>query len=585
MTGGVSPEYASNREFLDALDEVHTRFVLNLPDSELESADRIFFQLEQAWWFYEDWICDQRTAAVADAAAAAANDATAQSATATALPRFSTFKPFALELFGYSPLLPSAKKRFVPMWNQFSLYKRKISNYGCILLNSDCTKIVLCQLWNSNTHTLPAGKINQGENGMAAAARETYEETGFDPLLQFGLTEEWKASAPSNITWTPLREQDSLVFQDDNGKRRTCFICHGVPENFPFEPVARKEVSVVAWHPIDDLPKKSYAVIPFVKQLKKWIHRKQKQRQQKNKNKTPNRDRKNKNKTPLKPGSSRGQSTPSSRAGSRGRDSVISEDDDLVTSGLADVGEIGGWSEEDMFKANERLIGRKVEYDGNPHLFAERGFDGQQDPHAFHVVGGTFLNATDGTVLAPANPDTSKLQPLFRKEQAGSDDADGFNLTPFFSTDSTTLWGEAVPGDLADPNSAASDRKQKKRQQGRKDLQKDTNPGQVLLKQLQRSTTDASDAMGAPGDDSVFMTDAEVTAKSQAAKAAALAAVADASARRKEHRREYEEDMEYVRQWVAKLPKPGPTKLFGDFKLNADAILAEAERRVRESAS
>ena len=39
--------------FEDALDDVHSRFILNLPANELSSADRIFFQLEQAHWYYE----------------------------------------------------------------------------------------------------------------------------------------------------------------------------------------------------------------------------------------------------------------------------------------------------------------------------------------------------------------------------------------------------------------------------------------------------------------------------------------------------------------------------------------------------
>lgn len=39
--------------FEDALDDVHSRFILNLPENELSSADRIFFQLEQAHWYYE----------------------------------------------------------------------------------------------------------------------------------------------------------------------------------------------------------------------------------------------------------------------------------------------------------------------------------------------------------------------------------------------------------------------------------------------------------------------------------------------------------------------------------------------------
>ena len=249
---------SSDPGYLEALEDVHTRFLLNLPDSELQTPDRIFFQLEQAWWFYEDWICDPLTKKCEEAGEPAPS-----------LPRFSTLKPFCQQLFLFSPLLPN--DRFADMWHQFSLYKRKISNYGCILLSEDYQKIVLCQVWNSKTYTLPAGKINQGENGVTAAARETYEETGFDPLCQYGLTAEWKQDdlSQDKITWKPLREQDALVFVEGRdgkgpaGKRRTCYVCHGVPSDFPFEPVVRKEVSKVTWYPIDALPKKSYAVTPF----------------------------------------------------------------------------------------------------------------------------------------------------------------------------------------------------------------------------------------------------------------------------------------------------------------------------------
>ena len=37
-----------DKAFEEALDDVHTRFILNLPPEELSSTDRIFFQLEQA---------------------------------------------------------------------------------------------------------------------------------------------------------------------------------------------------------------------------------------------------------------------------------------------------------------------------------------------------------------------------------------------------------------------------------------------------------------------------------------------------------------------------------------------------------
>ena len=34
----------------------------------------------------------------------------------------------------------------------------------------------------------PAGKVNQNEDGCDAGARETYEETGFDPNCNLGKT-------------------------------------------------------------------------------------------------------------------------------------------------------------------------------------------------------------------------------------------------------------------------------------------------------------------------------------------------------------------------------------------------------------
>lgn len=241
-----------SQAFQDALDDVHTRFLLNLPESELSTADRIMFQLEQAWWFYEDFLCDPQPE--------------------LELPRFSSFKPFASILFEFSPLLKTQK--FDKMWNKFTEYKRKISGYGCILLSTDCTKMILCQVWGGNSYMLPAGKINQGENGADAAARETYEETGFDPLCKSGLTAKWKESDPSKITWRiKMREEDLLVHTAENGKRRNCYVVAGVPEDFPFEPVARKEVQNIDWYPIEQIPKPNFAVLPFIGKLKNWIRK------------------------------------------------------------------------------------------------------------------------------------------------------------------------------------------------------------------------------------------------------------------------------------------------------------------------
>ena len=265
---------------LEALENVHTRFLLNVPASELKTFDRIFFQIEQAWWFYEDFIADVNPE--------------------LNLPRFTALKPFARVMFDYSALLDS--KKFQEMWTAFGVYKQGIANYGCILLNVDCTKLILCQVYNGNTFMLPAGKINQKEDGGDAAARETYEETGFDPSCNSGLTAQWKESNPALITWeTEMKESHLLKVTEDRGrgKQRYCYIVIGVPEEFPFSPVARKEVASVQWHPIDDVPKPNFAVMPFVAQLKKWL-RKNNQKQSKPRKRTPKRGTASRDNTPTK---------------------------------------------------------------------------------------------------------------------------------------------------------------------------------------------------------------------------------------------------------------------------------------------
>ena len=65
-------------------------------------------------------------------------------------------------------------------------------------------------------------------------------------------------------------------------------------------------------------------------------------------------------------------------------------------------------------------------------------------------------------------------------------------------------------------------------------------------------------------------TDGQITSKSQAVKTSST----------KQLQLQYERDMEFVRQWVSNLPKPVPTKHFGVFRLDVEAIMAKAERDV-----
>jgi mRNA-decapping enzyme subunit 2 len=538
--------------FEDALDDVHTRFLLNLPAEELASADRIFFQIEQAWWFYEDIVCD----GMVDP-----DDGTST----CQLPRYTTLKPFALQLFQFSPLLEDAT--FTNMWQQFSNYKRKISNYGMILLTAGGDKMILCQTWTGNTWTLPAGKINQGETGRDSAARECYEETGFDPYAGVGLAA--SDDYTGNTPWT-IAEQ-ALSYQEPNGgKRRTYYICIGVPEDFPFEPVARKEVSQVSWFDLDSnsLPKRSFGVLPVMGKLRKWIKTHCKT---KNKSRAKSRGKNQSTGRPKSTGrdKSAGQDNPNKRHGSASsrskqqRTTIQTTQDPLVDAGLADIGDVNRWSEDDMFKANEALLGRRVEYDGNPHVFSEQGFGGN-DPHAFRVVGGGFMNSGDGlSNIINAQQAAKQYQPLVKE---GDEDGDALPLTPFFTQGGETPWGEVVAEAALENASSATTNSSA------------PNPGDALLQMLQgggtsgggggsqtaksssnnkskskkkqfksSSKTTNNPATSYDDDDGLdVLTDAQITRSSQARH----------QQKQKRMQDQYEKDSAFIQQWVANLPNP-----------------------------
>jgi hypothetical protein len=58
------------------------------------------------------------------------------------------------------------------------------------------------------------------------------------------------------------------------------FVAINVPEHTIFTPQTRKEVSKVEFHRLDNIPKSSYHVIPFIPKIKRWISRYQQQYQQ-----------------------------------------------------------------------------------------------------------------------------------------------------------------------------------------------------------------------------------------------------------------------------------------------------------------
>lgn len=175
-------------------------------------------------------------------------------------------------MFHHCPLLrPHLETKSISeIIETFTQYKIRVPVCGAIILNADMDKVILVKGWSSRAGWgFPKGKINQDEKEIDCAAREVWEETGFDCS---GYLNE------NDFLEVLIREQ-----------RTRLYIAHSVPEDYKFSPRTRKEISKIEWIPIVSLPTSFHTtplppgggslirpnsfwmVVPFVNKLKKWI--------------------------------------------------------------------------------------------------------------------------------------------------------------------------------------------------------------------------------------------------------------------------------------------------------------------------
>ena len=249
------------------LDDLCVRFIINLPREELESVERICFQVEEAQWFYEDFIRPLDPA----------------------LPSLN-LRQFCLMIFQHCPLFTGYNDEvFSAAFSEFLAYKTRVPVRGAIMLNESMDAAVLVKGWKkSASWSFPRGKINKDEKDLDCAIREVYEETGYD-INAAGLVHNRDEVKSIEIT---MREQHMKLF-----------IFPRVPMDTHFEPRTRKEISKIQWYKLSDLPalkktknnqqqqqqhlseeqelsknaSKFYMVAPFMGPLKKHIAQLRKQ--------------------------------------------------------------------------------------------------------------------------------------------------------------------------------------------------------------------------------------------------------------------------------------------------------------------
>ncbi|KAI1762535.1 hypothetical protein GGR53DRAFT_501398 [Hypoxylon sp. FL1150] len=243
----------------DWLDDLCVRFIINLPREDLESVARICFQIEEAQWFYEDFIrpLDPN------------------------LPSMS-LRSFSLKMFQHCPLLASFSiENHIRAFEEFMQYKTRVPVRGAVMLNDNMDAAVLVRGYKKGASwSFPRGKINKDEDDLDCAIREVYEETGYD-LREAGLVEKNEPVHPLEVT---MHDQQVRLY-----------VFRGIPEDTIFETRTRKEIGAIRWYKVSDLPAyrkkrntgrnngadgpsndKFYMVAPFMVQLRQWVMKQRK---------------------------------------------------------------------------------------------------------------------------------------------------------------------------------------------------------------------------------------------------------------------------------------------------------------------
>ncbi|KFQ31569.1 m7GpppN-mRNA hydrolase, partial [Merops nubicus] len=228
-----------------------SRFILHIPSEERDNAIRVCFQIELAHWFYLDFYM-QNTPGLPQCG-------------------IRDFAKADILFINHCPFLLPQGEDVQKVLDEWKEYKMGVPTYGAIILDETLENVLLVQGYLAKSGWgFPKGKVNKEEAPHDCAAREVFEETGFD-IKDYICKEEY----------IELRINDQLA---------RLYIIPGVPKNTKFNPKTRREIRNIEWFSIDKLPchrndmtpksklglapNKFFMAIPFIRPLRKWISQK-----------------------------------------------------------------------------------------------------------------------------------------------------------------------------------------------------------------------------------------------------------------------------------------------------------------------
>eukprot|EP00808_Paulinella_micropora_P031158 g78721.t1 len=232
----------------EEMDEEHvfrdltSRFFINVPTEEFDSFQRLFFQLEQAYWFYEDFYVSRYSNL-----------------------KRQKLKDFCLAFFQHCPFLEHLLPRFEKLFRRFVKYVGEVPVAGCILLSKGHRSVLMIQGNSKNKYWgFPKGKLDHNETNADCAAREVMEEVGFP------------------VDAKQLSDENSIL-SSVRGRVIRLYVVPDVDTNFEFKTSTRGEINNMRWWNVNELASSSDVgsgyraggsmemVKPFVDGLRRWI--------------------------------------------------------------------------------------------------------------------------------------------------------------------------------------------------------------------------------------------------------------------------------------------------------------------------
>eukprot|EP00191_Tetraselmis_sp_GSL018_P023462 CAMPEP_0177621522 /NCGR_PEP_ID=MMETSP0419_2-20121207/27631_1 /TAXON_ID=582737 /ORGANISM="Tetraselmis sp., Strain GSL018" /LENGTH=358 /DNA_ID=CAMNT_0019121447 /DNA_START=58 /DNA_END=1134 /DNA_ORIENTATION=+ len=216
----------------DILEQLYARFLLNLPEEDLSSTERMMFSVEEAHWFYEDHLREEDPC----------------------LKRL-TLRDFTRILFNSCQDLSRYKDTADAIYASFQTFKATVPVLGAILLAPDLEHVLLVRGCHSGAAwSFPRGKRGKDETDVACAIREVREETGFDI--------------------STLLRPEKFIDISINQRQIKLYIITGVGIDTPFAAQTKGEIGDIKWFRISDLrtcSERFFCVWPFIKRLKSHI--------------------------------------------------------------------------------------------------------------------------------------------------------------------------------------------------------------------------------------------------------------------------------------------------------------------------